>query len=106
MELCNQRSCSIPLEIVQIQGFHVYTTFNYIFIGRMRNNVVVEGIDYYFEPGGRMVFTEEYHLRRGYCCNGRCRHCPYRKPIQFDHIDIVYEKCRNDAPEPRPDDDK
>ncbi len=37
---------------------------------------LVEGIDYYLEDG-RLVFTERYHLRRGYCCNSRCRHCPY-----------------------------
>jgi hypothetical protein len=23
------------------------------------------------------VFTASYHLRRGYCCENRCRHCPY-----------------------------
>jgi hypothetical protein len=45
-----------------------------------KNIVIVEGVDYYTEPGGRMVFTEEYHLKRGYCCNGRCRHCPWKKP--------------------------
>lgn len=33
--------------------------------------------DYYFE-GPYMVFTASYHLRRGYCCNSGCRHCPYR----------------------------
>jgi len=33
--------------------------------------------DYYLE-GGRMVFTAAYHLRRGYCCGNRCRHCPYQ----------------------------
>jgi hypothetical protein len=33
--------------------------------------------DFYLE-GGRMVFTAAYHLRRGYCCGHRCRHCPYR----------------------------
>lgn len=37
---------------------------------------LVEGVDYYLEDG-RVVFTEAYHLRRGYCCNSRCRHCPY-----------------------------
>jgi hypothetical protein len=34
--------------------------------------------DYYVE-NNRVVFTEEYHIRRGHCCgsyNG-CRHCPY-----------------------------
>lgn len=32
--------------------------------------------DYYFE-NGLMVFTESYHLKRGYCCKNVCRHCPY-----------------------------
>jgi hypothetical protein len=36
----------------------------------------VEGIDYYFE-GAFVVFTKHYHLRRGYCCESGCRHCPY-----------------------------
>ena len=25
------------------------------------------------------VFTEKYHLKRGYCCNNNCKHCPYKK---------------------------
>jgi hypothetical protein len=25
-----------------------------------------------------MVFTATYHLKRGYCCNSDCRHCPYK----------------------------
>jgi hypothetical protein len=33
--------------------------------------------DFYFEAGGLLVFTEAYHLRRGYCCASGCRHCPY-----------------------------
>ncbi|HXI69004.1 MAG TPA: cysteine-rich CWC family protein [Verrucomicrobiae bacterium] len=32
--------------------------------------------DFYFD-GGAMVFTAEYHLRRGYCCDSGCRHCPF-----------------------------
>ncbi|AUX49096.1 uncharacterized protein SOCE26_106410 [Sorangium cellulosum] len=39
---------------------------------------LIEGEDYYLE-GGRLVFTEAYHLKRGYCCNSKCRHCPYRE---------------------------
>lgn len=35
-----------------------------------------EGEDYYVE-GGVMVFTAAYHLKRGYCCDSGCRHCPY-----------------------------
>ena len=37
---------------------------------------VVEGEDYYFEDG-LMVLTARYLLRRGYCCEQGCRHCPY-----------------------------
>jgi hypothetical protein len=38
--------------------------------------VLTEGEDYYFEDG-LMVLTARYHLRRGYCCEQGCRHCPY-----------------------------
>ena len=34
--------------------------------------------DFYMD-GPYLVFTESYHLRRGYCCNSDCRHCPYKK---------------------------
>lgn len=36
-----------------------------------------EFADYYFNEEGLMVFTEQYHLKRGYCCKNRCRHCPW-----------------------------
>ena len=36
-----------------------------------------EGTDYYFNEQGLMVFTEAYHLKRGYCCESGCLHCPY-----------------------------
>ena len=35
-----------------------------------------EGEDFYRE-GAHLVFTARYHLRRGYCCQSGCRHCPY-----------------------------
>ncbi len=39
---------------------------------------LVEGEDYYLDHG-LMVLTARYHLRRGYCCDQGCRHCPYRE---------------------------
>ncbi|MEA5256524.1 DUF5522 domain-containing protein [Arcicella aquatica] len=33
--------------------------------------------DFYINENGFMVFTEAYHLKRGYCCKNRCKHCPY-----------------------------
>jgi len=42
---------------------------------------MVEGIDYYL-IGKLWVMTEWFHLKRGYCCGNRCRHCPY------DHVNV------------------
>jgi uncharacterized protein DUF5522/cysteine-rich CWC protein len=44
---------------------------------------LVEGDDYYSE-GGMIIFTERYHLRRGYCCENGCRHCPYTGGVRND----------------------
>lgn len=44
---------------------------------RGKITTLVEGVDYYME-GQRFVFTAAYHRKRGYCCNSRCRHCPFR----------------------------
>jgi hypothetical protein len=34
--------------------------------------------DFYYDERGLMVLTEGYLLRRGYCCDNGCRHCPYK----------------------------
>lgn len=33
--------------------------------------------DYYLSEDGYIIFTEQYHLKRGYCCKSGCKHCPY-----------------------------
>ncbi|WP_230680457.1 DUF5522 domain-containing protein [Pontibacter rufus] len=46
---------------------------------------LIEGEDYYLNEQGLMVFTARYHLKRGYCCQNGCKHCPYgfrKKPPQ------------------------
>jgi hypothetical protein len=47
-----------------------------------------EGQDYYIE-NGLYVFTEKYLLKRGYCCQSGCRHCPYG----FGSANLA-EKCK------------
>jgi len=37
-----------------------------------------QSADYYFNEEGLMVFTEAYHLKRGYCCKNGCKHCPWK----------------------------
>ncbi len=46
-------------------------------MNRLKLPALVKGVDYYLE-GQRFVFTSTYHRKRGYCCNSKCRHCPYR----------------------------
>lgn len=46
--------------------------------------------DYYLE-NGLYVFTAAYHLRRGYCCGSRCRHCPYPPEIQTQTVQLRLE---------------
>jgi hypothetical protein len=35
--------------------------------------------DYYFERG-LLVYTADFHLKRGSCCGSGCRHCPFIPP--------------------------
>lgn len=46
----------------------------------MSKQNLIEDIDFYFEEKDGMkfkVFTEHYLSKRGYCCQNKCRHCPY-----------------------------
>jgi hypothetical protein len=35
-----------------------------------------EGTHYYMQKGN-LVFTEFYHILKGYCCQNLCKHCAY-----------------------------
>jgi len=41
-----------------------------------QKEMFIEGLHYY-KDGPYWVFTELYHLLRGYCCESGCRHCVY-----------------------------
>lgn len=43
----------------------------------MKEFIKPEDGDFYLSEDGYRVFTEKYHLKRGYCCESGCRHCPY-----------------------------
>ncbi len=38
---------------------------------------MIEGKDFYYNEDGYIVFTEHYHLTKGFCCGNGCQHCPY-----------------------------
>ena len=46
----------------------------------------VETEDYYTNEEGYIVFTEKYHLKRGYCCKSNCKHCPYGYDIKTGEL--------------------
>jgi hypothetical protein len=49
-------------------------------------------IDYTLEDG-KVVLTRDFLLRRGYCCNHRCRNCPYKgAPDEADLKIVVSEE--------------
>ncbi len=35
----------------------------------------------FYKESGNVVFTSHFLLKRGFCCNSGCRHCPYDKAI-------------------------
>jgi len=43
----------------------------------MKKIIPIEDGDYYLTPEGYRCFTAQYLLKRGYCCESGCRHCPY-----------------------------
>ncbi len=44
---------------------------------QMKELIPIEEGDYYLSEKGYKVFTAQFHLKRGYCCESGCRHCPY-----------------------------
>ena len=38
---------------------------------------LIEGEDFYYTENGYLVFTADYHRKKGNCCGFGCRHCPY-----------------------------
>lgn len=39
--------------------------------------MLIEKDDFYWDENGLMVFTRNYHLKRGYCCKNGCKNCPW-----------------------------
>lgn len=52
----------------------VRTAKRYVF--PTQKEMFIEGLHFY-KDNGNWVFTEMYHILKGYCCRNGCRHCPY-----------------------------
>lgn len=74
--------CEICLKKAMIEKISKYaesidpSKIDQVEIKKYKTSNSIEGIDYYVE-NGMYVFTRWYHLKRGYCCESGCRHCPF-----------------------------
>ena len=65
---------------------------------------LIEGEDFYLD-GSWLVFTEQFHRKRGYCCNSGCRHCPWKHDptpenrTPYEHAMRVIEVKTRGGPE-------
>ena len=48
-----------------------------LYLLNMKKHIHIEEGDYYLTSEGYRCFTTQYHLKRGYCCESGCKHCPY-----------------------------
>ena len=47
----------------------------------------LDASEFYLSPEGYIIYTEKYHLKRGFCCKNGCKHCPFgynKKTGKFD----------------------
>lgn len=68
-----------------------------IFFNLQKMENTRENEDFYYNEQGYKVFTEKYHLKRGYCCRNGCKHCPYgydKKTEVFKKINITTKRIK------------
>ncbi len=41
-----------------------------------QEELLIKGLHYHYE-NNLLIFTELYHLQRGYCCKNECKNCAY-----------------------------
>ena len=55
---------------------------------------IMNPVMYYLE-NGRVVYTPEYHINRGYCCGNGCRHCPFIPKHQKGNMTVQTKNVNN-----------
>jgi hypothetical protein len=60
----------------------------------MDNKKFEENKDYYLD-NGKVIMTENYHVKRGYCCGNKCRHCCFY-PKYIKGNTIIDQNNKND----------
>lgn len=50
----------------------------------------IQNVHYYLDDT-KVIFTEQYHIERGYCCGSKkegCRHCPFEPKGQKGNTNL------------------
>ena len=63
----------------------------------MKDDELIEGIHYYINQEGFIVFTERYHREKGYCCGMGCLQCPYHYENVPEPRRSILLKKKNDT---------
>jgi len=45
----------------------------------------IKDIHYYLD-GDRVIFTEKYHIQKGFCCGNKCKHCPFEPEYEKGNV--------------------
>lgn len=64
------------------------------------NRQLTEDKDFYYDEHGYVVFTEAYHISKGYCCGHGCRHCPfeYESVPEPRRSELLFQKQKASEP--------
>jgi len=77
---CLCPDCLLNRIAIEINHGYFYPESDELFFIRKLgiSEKLILDIDYYFNEDSNFVFTKWYHLKKGYCCNNACKHCPYK----------------------------
>jgi hypothetical protein len=84
-DINSESDCLCPACLKKITLHKINDYINNLSVNGILNNKakdlppakkLIEDVDFYIEKEN-YVFTTWYHLKRGYCCQNGCRHCPY-----------------------------
>jgi sulfatase maturation enzyme AslB (radical SAM superfamily) len=63
----------------------------------MKNKDFIEGVDFYIDLETRkLVLTSEFLKKRGFCCNSKCKNCPYKNKLKDNDMDDKMDENINE----------
>jgi hypothetical protein len=54
----------------------------------IKETVLNKEQDFYIDEKGRKVMTENFHIKRGFCCGNFCLNCPFDPKAQRGNTNL------------------